>query len=62
MSVSLPKKVSSHGISLVATFKEVIGSPMGTSCFFFGLGFRRGFYKINNIYIKLDVIHKYKLI
>jgi len=67
--VFLPKKVSSHEtssgfelISLVANNKEVIGSSMGTKCFFCGLGFRQDFYKINNICIKLYLIHKYKLI
>jgi len=69
MSVFISKNVSSHGtskgsrpISLATIAKEAIGSLIGTSCLFFGLGFRRGFYKIKNICIKVDVICKYKLI
>ena len=68
-SVFISKNVSSHKTSkgsqpicLAATTKEAIGSSIGTSCFFFGLGFQRGIYKIKNICIKLDVIYKYKLI
>jgi len=68
MSVFISKNVSSHGmsiglrpISLTTVDKEAIGSSIKTSCLF-GLGFRRDFYKIKNICIKLDVIYKYKLI
>ena len=69
MSVFISKNVSSHWmsielwpISLAAAAKDAIGSSIRTSYFFLGLGFRRGFYKIKNIYIKLDVIYTYKLI
>jgi len=68
MLVFIWKSVSPYGIfirlwpiSLAVATKEAIGSSIETSCFFFGLGFGRGFYKIKNTCIKLDVIYKYKL-
>jgi len=68
MSVLLPRKVLFHGtfgfvpIALAANNKEAIKSSMVTESFFCGLGFQRGFYKIKNNCIKLDIIQKYKLI
>ena len=66
-SMFIWKNVSSHGttkgslpIRLAMRPKEAIGSSTGTSRFFSGLGFRKGFYKIKNICIKLYVIYKYK--
>jgi len=69
MLVFLQKEASSQGtsnefvsIALATNNKEVIRSSMVTENFFCGPGFRRGYYKIKNICIKLNKIHKYKLI
>jgi len=69
MSVFLPKRVASFKtssgfifIALTTNNKEVIRSSMVNKSFFCGLGFRQGFYKIKNICIKLNTIHKYNKI
>ena len=66
----LPKTVSSHVTSIESEHivvaicnKKAIGSSMESTCFLIcGLGIRRGSYKIKKICIKLNIIHKYKLI
>ena len=59
--------ITSNGYVAIAvkfSNKEAIGSSMETTCFLIcELCLRHGCYKINNIYIKLNIIiHKYKLL